>query len=233
MDRKFYLRYHLRLNNTLVLVDYASNTQTFTITPGNYTVTTFLTALNNVLANGANNFLGITATDSDLTNKFTFTCPHTYTLGLSANSTMNTCIGFPSGINANTYTTQTGTSTTISTTITRTIISITLNQTDLFNFTDHTGTNRSVQIPPNALYSGTNLATAINNLTSPFNVGCVYSTVTQLFTFTDTTSANTFTILGTSTCLINLGFSAIQNWTSSLIPITCTLIVYVHLYLHK
>ena len=31
-------------NNTLVLVDYAANTQTFTITPGNYTVTTFLTA---------------------------------------------------------------------------------------------------------------------------------------------------------------------------------------------
>ena len=49
---------------------------------------------------------------------------------------MNTCIGFPSGINANTYTTQRGPSTTISTTITRNIISITLNQTDLFNFTD-------------------------------------------------------------------------------------------------
>ena len=80
---------------------------------------------------------------------FTFTCPYTYTLGLSANSTMNTCLGFPSGINANTYTTQTGTSTTISTMITRNLISITLNQTDLFNFTDHTGTNRSVQIPPN------------------------------------------------------------------------------------
>ena len=28
-------------NNKLVLVDYANNTQTFTITPGNYTVTTF------------------------------------------------------------------------------------------------------------------------------------------------------------------------------------------------
>ena len=89
---------------------------------------------------------------------------NTYTLGLNANSTMNTCIGFPSGINTPTYTTQTGTSTTISTTITRNLISITLNQTDLFNFTDHTGTNRSVQIPPNALYSGTALATAINTL---------------------------------------------------------------------
>ena len=47
-------------NNTLVLVDNAANTFTFTITPGNYTVTTFLTALNAKLATGANNFLGIT-----------------------------------------------------------------------------------------------------------------------------------------------------------------------------
>ena len=53
-------------NNKLVLVDYAGNTQTFTITPGNYTVTSFLTALNAQLANGVNNFLGITATYSDL-----------------------------------------------------------------------------------------------------------------------------------------------------------------------
>ena len=45
-----------------------------------------------------------------------------------------------------------------------------------------------------------------------------------MFTFTDITSANPFIILGTSTCLINLGFSAVQNWTSSLIPVTCTLI---------
>ena len=59
-------------NNTLVLVDYASNTQTFTVSPGNYTVTTFLTALNAALANGANNFLGMTATYSDITNIFTF-----------------------------------------------------------------------------------------------------------------------------------------------------------------
>ena len=43
-------------------VDNAGNTQTFTITPGNYTVTTFLTALNAQLANGINNFLGITVT---------------------------------------------------------------------------------------------------------------------------------------------------------------------------
>ena len=50
------------------------------------------------------------------------------------------------------------------TTVTQNLISITLNQTglfnftDLFNFADHAGTNRSVQIPENAFYTGTNLA---------------------------------------------------------------------------
>ena len=55
-------------------------------------------------------------------------------------------------------------------------------------------------------------------------ITCAYNAGTQLFSFTDTTSANPFTILSTSTCLINLGFSATQNWTLSLIPITCTLV---------
>ena len=43
-------------NNKLVRVDYANNTETFTITPGNYTVTTFLTALNTAFSNSTNNF---------------------------------------------------------------------------------------------------------------------------------------------------------------------------------
>ena len=43
-------------NNKLVLVENAANTQTFTINPGNYTVTTFLIPLNTALANGVNIF---------------------------------------------------------------------------------------------------------------------------------------------------------------------------------
>ena len=85
-----------------------------------------------------------------------------------------------------------------------------MNQSDLFNFTDHTGTNRSVQIGANAFYSGAGLATAINLLINPYNIICAYNAGTQLFSFTDTTSANPFTILSTSTCLINPGFSAVQ-----------------------
>ena len=70
-----------------------------------------------------------------------------------------------------------------------------MNQSDQFNFTDHTGTNRAVIIPPNAFYSGAGLATAINLLINAYNITCAYNAGTQLFSFTDTISANPFTIL--------------------------------------
>ena len=54
-------------NNTLVLVDYANNTETFTIIPGNNTVTTFLTALNTAFSNATGNFSTLTATYNDVT----------------------------------------------------------------------------------------------------------------------------------------------------------------------
>ena len=182
-------------NNTLVLIDYAGNTFTYTITPGNYTVTTFLVALNAQLLTGTANFSNIVATYSDITNKFTLTCPFTSSLGISSLSTMNSCIGYPTGLNAAAYTTQiAGTSTTLVTTITRAnVISITLNATDRLRFTDHTGTNRDVQIPANPLYAPSALATAITTLTSPFNIICTYNNTTQLFTFVDRTSSTTLT----------------------------------------
>ena len=43
-------------NNTLVLQDHTGTSQTITITPGNYTVSTFMTALNTAFATAAGNF---------------------------------------------------------------------------------------------------------------------------------------------------------------------------------
>ena len=47
----------------------------------------------------------MTVTYSDITNKYTFSCPRTITLGLGALSTMNNCVRFPVGTVANSYTT--------------------------------------------------------------------------------------------------------------------------------
>ena len=68
------------------------------------------------------------------------------------------------------------------------------------------------------MYSPAALATAINTLTYPYNITCTCNATTQFFTFTDLKSATIFTNLNASTCLINLGFSAVQNWPSVAIP---------------
>ena len=220
-------------NNTLALVDYAGNTFTFTITPGNYTVTTFLVALNAKLATGANNFLGITATYSDITNKFTFTCPHTGTLGLSALSTMNNCVGFPNGTVTNSYTTQTNTSSAFTSTTTRPgLIAIYLNTNDRLYFTNSGGILCNIQIPASLVYSGTSLVAAMNPLFATAlggnncNLTVAFSTVTNLFTFTDNTTSNTFTLLSAnSTCLAAMGITQADHIsTPSYVNSTCTLV---------
>jgi hypothetical protein len=203
-------------NNTLVFIDYAGNTQTYTITPGNYTVTTFLTALNVQLATGINNFLGITATYSDITNKFTIVSTRARTLSISSTSTLNACIGFPSGLiaglsvlsGANTYSTY------ISTTARPGFIAIYLNTNDRLYFTDSAGNNLNIQIPPNALYTGTTLSTAMNVLFATANAGnncnitVSFDTTTNLFTFSNTTTANIFTLLTlNSTILAPMGMT--------------------------
>ena len=73
-------------------------------------------------------------------------------------------------------------------------ITIAFNHLDSFYFTDCTKTKSSVQIPPNALYSGTNLATDIKNSTGTYNLTCKYNTGTQFFSGMDTTSTNHFLI---------------------------------------
>ena len=55
---------------------------------------TILVALNTQLLTGTANFSNIVATYSDITNKFTLTCPFTSSLGVSALSMMDYCVGF-------------------------------------------------------------------------------------------------------------------------------------------
>ena len=66
-------------NNTLVLQDYNNVSQTFTITPGNYTVSTLMTALNTAFTAGVGNFQNIIVTYSDTPNKYLFTTGATTT----------------------------------------------------------------------------------------------------------------------------------------------------------
>ena len=75
--------------------DYNSVSQSFTITPGNYTVSTLMTALNTAFTAGVGNFQNIIVTYSDTTNKYLFTtgATTTYSLSILATSTMNSVLG--------------------------------------------------------------------------------------------------------------------------------------------
>ena len=79
-------------------------------------------------------------------------------------------------------------------------ISATLHKTYRLCFTCQNAVNSDVQIPTNAFYMPEGVAT------------------THYFTFMDWTSATIFTILNTSTFLLNLGLSAVQNWASAVTP---------------
>ena len=60
-------------NNTLNLQDYLVVSQSITNTPGNYTVTSLITALNTKFSTlVGNNFVNIIVTYSDITNMYTF-----------------------------------------------------------------------------------------------------------------------------------------------------------------
>ena len=103
---------------------------------------------------------------SDLTSKFTITSTRARTLSISSTSKLNNCIGFPNGLitglstlsGANTYSIYT------STTARPNFIAIYLNANDRLYFTDSAGNNLNIQIPPNALYTGSTLSTAMNVL---------------------------------------------------------------------
>ena len=60
-------------NNKLVLIDSSNTDESLTITPGNYTITQFNTALTNAIAGAATaNYKNIMATYNAITNMFTF-----------------------------------------------------------------------------------------------------------------------------------------------------------------
>ena len=86
-------------NNSLVLMDSHFIQETFTITPGNYTVSELLSALNVKFAAATNaSYHGITVTYDTNSNKYKFTDTAAGYLIIQSMSTMNIVIGFESGL---------------------------------------------------------------------------------------------------------------------------------------
>ena len=86
-------------NNTLVLMDSHFIQETFTITPGNYTVNELKDALNAKFAAATNaSYRVITVTYDTNSNKYKFTDTAAGYLIIQSTSTMNSVIGFESGL---------------------------------------------------------------------------------------------------------------------------------------
>ena len=82
-------------NNSLVLMDSHFIQETFTITPGNYTVTELLSALNvQFAAATTTSYRGITVTYNTNSNPYTFTDTTAGYLIIQSTSTMNSVLGF-------------------------------------------------------------------------------------------------------------------------------------------
>ena len=77
---------------------------------------------------------------------------------------MNNCVGFPNGTVANSYTTQTNTSSAFTSTTARPgLIAIYANNNDRLYFTNSGGIACNIQIPASLIYSGTTLAMLFSN----------------------------------------------------------------------
>ena len=87
-------------NNTLVLLDVGLIEETFTITPGNYTVSQLKDALNTAFSNADTaSYQGITVSYNNIINKYTFTDTDTesHFIQIQETSTMNSVLGFENG----------------------------------------------------------------------------------------------------------------------------------------
>ena len=84
-------------NNKLVLLDSSMVGKTLTVTPGNYTVTSLMTELNEQLNPNGDPDPDVLISYNDTTSKCTFTHPNSLFLIIMPTSTMNTVLGFESG----------------------------------------------------------------------------------------------------------------------------------------
>jgi len=196
-------------NNTLVLMDSHFIQETFTITPGNYTVNELKDALNAKFAAATNaSYRGITVTYDTNSNKYKFTDTAAGYLYIQSTSTMNSVIGFESGfIDASV---RNGVGATLRTTIQKTVgFAITAGTNDVFTANYNSGQIvGSHTFPAGGPFTLASFATALDAQLGlwgiPFRV--TYDSVTtKLFIFDNTTTTGSLVLGGSS--LASFGFN--------------------------
>jgi len=221
-------------NNTLVLQDYLGLTQSITITPGNYTVTSLMAAMNTRFAAlVGNNFANITVTYSDITNMYTLTTAAgtTHILSILATSTINSVLGFEPGLVNNSVANATMTRSSLKSPNQKMgTITVIAGTNDNVRITAPNGTALNITLTAGTSLNGTVFAAALNAKFITAGAGgtdcgiiASFDTTTFYFTFSCSVSGNVFTFLSTSTALGLCGLTLAQNTSSVAYPSRCTL----------
>ena len=183
-------------NNTLTLLDSSLVPETFTVTPGNYTVTQLKDALNTLFADADTpSYQGITVAYNDITNTYTFTDTESPFLVIRATSTMNSVLGFESGIVTNSVFVdpqgselESDNSFPVNATFTVTA----LNNTLLVGFLSYTAVSITLTLGNGR--TGAQIAADLNvQLTNgALNIVAAYNTTSRVFAFTNSTTDDPF-----------------------------------------
>ena len=214
-------------NNSLVLLDRSLVPETFTITPGNYTVSQLKDALNTAFSVASTpSYQGITVSYNDITNKYLFTDTESPFLVIQATSTMNSVLGFESGritnsvfVNPQGSELDSDNSFAINTTFTVTA----LNNTLRVAFLSYAAV--SITLTPGNGRTGAQIAADLNvQLTNAaLHIVAAYNATSRIFTFTNSTTDDPFFFYSTgSTALALLGFNNVDRG-STITGTHCTL----------
>ena len=215
-------------NNTLTLLDKSFVAETFTVTPGNYTVTQLKDALNTLFSIATTaSYQDMTVAYNDMTNTYMFTDTDSPFLVIQATSTMNSVLGFESGIVMNSVFVdpqgselESDNSFLPNATFTFTYA----NNYFVVDFPDMP--TITIYIPVCANKTGTEIAALLNTqlTNAALLITATYNTSSCVFVFTNSTTNFPFyfNIVG-STALANLGFNTISDRESTITGTNCTL----------
>ena len=214
-------------NNTLVLLDVGLIEETFTITPGNYTVSQLKDALNTAFSNvDTASYQGITVSYNDITNKYTFTDTESHFIQIQETSTMNSVLGFENGTITNSVFVDPQGS------VLESDNSFAANATFTFTYADNSlevdfpdMAVVTIRIPVCANKTGAEISALLNTqfANAALHITATYNNTLHVFVFTNSTTNDPFFFYSAgSTALAKLGFNNIDH-ESTITGTHCTL----------
>ena len=210
-------------NNVLVMTQFNGVPETFTVTPGNYTVTELRDALNVLFGNATFMMTGVSVSYNSNTNKFTFTDTLSPLLVINSQSTMNAVLGFEAGEVDLSVPNVTGTILKSTIPITQKVNMTAANNSFSINYNGNGVISFVFVLGNNFPVSG--FAPAIQGKLAQLGipVTCTFDSINNVFIFENTTNNNNFVLGGTSLATFGFDTTNPTNFISAPLGTSCTL----------